>query len=199
MQPSALVTLLNIDTTILYGKRQFDSFVHAYRYEVLTGIRPGELIGLQHKNIKGSKIELRRSVNRYNEITEGKNQNAIRNYVMSEMAEEELRKQILLLPPKTNNDSIFGITSLSSYENRWKRYREVNKLGDITLYELRHTFISMVKELPEAQVKALVGHSINMDTFGVYGHEVEGESEKIASAVNDIFTKIVAKKSGKDG
>ena len=43
---------------------------------------------------------------------------------------------------------------------------------------MRHTFVSIAQELPEAYVKRLVGHSRNMDTFGTYGHAVAGDAEK---------------------
>ena len=47
------------------------------------------------------------------------------------------------------------------------------------LYELRHTFVSVVKTLPAGEVKGLVGHSQDMDTFGVYGHTLTGEAEEM--------------------
>lgn len=34
---------------------------------------------------------------------------------------------------------------------------------------------SKVKELPAGEVKGLVGHSQSMDTFGIYGHALQGE------------------------
>ena len=54
---------------------------------------------------------------------------------------------------------------------------------------LRHTFVSIAQELPEAYVKRLVGHSRNMDTFGTYGHAVAGDAEKIAAGLDAIFAK----------
>ena len=45
----------------------------------------------------------------------------------------------------------------------------------------------MVKTLPAGEVKGLVGHSQDMDTFGVYGHTLTGEAEATAEAVNGIY------------
>ena len=56
---------------------------------------------------------------------------------------------------------------------------------------MRHTFVSIVKELPEAYVKDLVGHSAKMDTFGTYGHEVDGQLERIAELVQGEFNKVL--------
>ena len=39
----------------------------------------------------------------------------------------------------------------------------------------------------DGQLKLLVGHSRNMDTQGVYGHEVEGQREQLAQASTDAF------------
>ena len=58
-----------------------------------------------------------------------------------------------------------------------------------TAYEMRHTFVSVVKSLPEGYLKQLVGHSKDMDTYGVYSHEFLGDSKKTAELVEDIFGK----------
>ena len=39
--------LLESDTTVLRGQVTFDRYIYAYRFAVLTGIRPGELLGLR--------------------------------------------------------------------------------------------------------------------------------------------------------
>lgn len=46
LQPDDLVKLFSTDTTLYRGKRVHDDYIHAYRFEVLTGLRPGELLGL---------------------------------------------------------------------------------------------------------------------------------------------------------
>ena len=51
--------------------------------------------------------------------------------------------------------------------------------------------MSVVKTLPAGEVKGLVGHSLDMDTFGVYGHILTGEAEATAEAVEGTFLKIL--------
>ena len=85
------------------------------------------------------------------------------------MIELGLRSEYVF--PYTDGDHINPHT----YYSRWVRYRDYYGLSKANLYEMRHTFISMIKALPEGVVKDLVGHSAYMDTFGTYGHEVEGE------------------------
>ena len=49
----------------------------------------------------------------------------------------------------------------------------------------------MVKTLPEGEIKELVGHSQNMDTFGQYSHALTGDAENTAQAVNAAFLKLL--------
>lgn len=48
-----------------------------------------------------------------------------------------------------------------------RRCCEYNGITVVTPYELRHTFVSIAKKLPEGFVKTVIGHSKSMDTFGV--------------------------------
>ena len=68
---------------------------------------------------------------------------------------------------------------------------ESNGIAPVSLYALRHTFVSVVKTLLEGEVKGLVGHSKSMDTFGTYGHEIKGEGIATAQNVNEIFTDLL--------
>ena len=56
---------------------------------------------------------------------------------------------------------------------------------------VRHTFVSVVKTLPAGEVKQLVGHSQDMDTFGIYGHTLTGDDETTAQAVNGVFLRVL--------
>lgn len=77
------------------------------------------------------------------------------------------------------------------YYYRWRIYCRVNELQAVSPYELRHTFVSVVKTLPAGEVKPLVGHSTDMDTFGVYGHALTGDAENTAQAVNSVFLRVL--------
>ena len=46
-----------------------------------------------------------------------------------------------------------------------------------------------MKTLPEGLIRPLVGHSVNMDTYRVYGHELTGEKHKTADLVQLEFEK----------
>lgn len=82
LQPEALRILFSSDLTS-YGKTdsKVEPYIHAYRFQVLTGLRPGELLGLKWSDISGNVIHLQRAINFYGEETRGKNDNAVRNII----------------------------------------------------------------------------------------------------------------------
>lgn len=59
---------------------------------------------------------------------------------------------------------------------------------------LRHTYISVNKEMPAGPKKMVVGHSKDMDTESVYGHELAGGLEKAANYTEQAFGEIIGKK-----
>ena len=188
LQPDDLVKLFSIDTTLYRGKRVHDDFVHAYRFEVLTGLRPGELLGLRWADIKGSTVNLSRSINLKGIETRGKNENAVRSFVLSDVARAVLEAQRAITG---HCESVFCLETERRYYKRWKVYCAANDLQPVSLYELRHTFVSVVKTLPAGEVKELVGHSEDMDTFGIYSHTLTGEDIATAQAVNAVFLKLL--------
>lgn len=188
LQPDDLVKLFSIDTTLYRGKRVHDDFINAYRFEVLTGLRPGELLGLRWADIKGSTVNLSRAINVKGIETRGKNENAVRSFVLSDVAKAVLEAQRVITG---HCESVLCLETERRYYKRWKVYCAANDLQPVSLYELRHTFVSVVKTLPAGEVKELVGHSEDMDTFGVYSHALTGEDIATAQAVNAVFLKLL--------
>ena len=191
LHPENLRALFASNRTIYRGKEVADEFIHAYRFAVLTGLRPGELIGLRWSDISGNVVSLSRSVNAYNETTRGKNENAIRSFVLSPLAAAEINAQRDLTG---DIESVFGIVSLSSLSKRWRVYCDYNGIPYVSLYELRHTFVSAAKALPLGELRPLVGHSASMDTHGWYAHQMDGEAEIVARKVGYIFEEILSAK-----
>lgn len=195
LQSDALTILFKEDFTLYRGKKIFDNYIYAYRFMVATGLRPGEIVGLKYSDITGGEIRVSRSVNVYGETTQGKNQNAVRSFYLPPLAQEAYNQQIAML--KANKIKLSASTNLFQIEKErhlydaWKRYCIANNIPSISLYEMRHTFVSISKQLPEGTVKSLVGHSKNMDTFGIYGHQISGEAEQTAKAVGELFDKII--------
>lgn len=191
LQPEDLAKLLRATETAYRGKSVPDDFVHVYRLAVLTGLRPGELLGLQWEDVQGDHVTVQGAINIYGERTRGKNANAVRRFSLSALARREMDAQRKL----TGHEEYVVPRVREQYLLlRWRRFCTHNGLPPVTLYEMRHTFVSIAQTLPEAQVKALVGHSKNMDTFGVYGHQVEGQEADTAARLDAVFGKIAAGK-----
>ena len=196
LQPDSLRTLLSTDTRVVRGKVEPDENIHAYRLAVMTGLRPGELLGLRVGDIEGNRLHLSRAINTLNEETSGKNENALRVVVLHPLAVAELRAQLQQRTFEegclTDDDPVFLFKNEQSLYNYWRFYQRSNGIDPpISLYELRHTFVSMVADaLSPAQLRRMVGHSKSMDTLGWYGHAVDGRDDAAAMAVSGALAEF---------
>lgn len=93
IRPEEIPMLFYSSETLWRGKPAEDFYIHAYRFAVLTGLRPGELIARENTNVKGNKITITQSINEYNEFTYGKNKNAKRTFYIGENALRVLKDQ----------------------------------------------------------------------------------------------------------
>lgn len=200
-----LVTLFKSDETSYYKQPLIDWYIHAYRVAVLTGLRPGELLGLKWSDIKNGIITVRRSINDDDEITDGKNENARRSIAITPMIAAELEAQEQqLIEENVKSEWIFpdwsgGPSKQQTYRKEWYRYRQHNGLTDkITPYELRHTFVSVCDDMPIGLKKMVVGHSKSMDTEGVYGHRKAGDLERAGEYSEAAFRRILGGDESKD-
>lgn len=160
---------------------------------LLTGMRPGEALGLKASEISQDKIIIRRAINAKGQITEGKNENAKRMVPIGTLASSILRKTIQRNEDMNlRTDWIFcspdgSQGNQSSMRNHWLALKKERDLPG-SVYSLRHTFITMMKNiLPEQTIKDIVGHSVSMDTFGTYGHIIDGEQKRAADIIDLTF------------
>lgn len=188
LQKADLDILFNSERTTIDGQETSDPYIYAYRLQVLTGLRPGELLGLEWADIREDCIKVDRSINALGQVTTGKNRNARRLVPLCSGAKEALLKQWQRTGRK--GGKVFEILNGEHYCKRLKRYCEFNGITVVTPYELRHTFISMTKGLPPEMVKDMVGHSESMDTYGVYGHHVDGSEVVMAGMLDNAFAAV---------
>lgn len=188
LQPDDIVKLFTINTTVFRKKIIHDDYINAYRLQVLTGLRPGELLGLMWSDIEENTVHVQRSINIDGEVTSGKNENAVRSFDLTDTARLVLDEQRLI-----NGKALYVFENImeDGYRKRFKRYCQSNNISYVTPYEMRHTFVSIAKNLSEGQIKPLLGHSRNMDSFGTYGHELRGERAKTASQLDKLFKDII--------
>lgn len=197
LQPDALRLLFDDPGIIRYNKKVIVQYSYAWQFLVATGLRRGELCGLMNEDIVGSVMTIRRSINNELQETAGKNDNARRTIELSNTAFNILIKQRAMLEEK-------GIESVWVFPDQHGERANPNHIYDqwrtwcqqndqkLSLHELRHTFISLNKaDLPLELMKSVVGHSSSMDTFAVYGHEVDGERQRAAAIIDSVFENIL--------
>ena len=197
LQPEHVRTLFRDDTIIKYGKPVRAHYIYAWRFFVLTGLRRGELCGLKWSDVHGNQIHIARSINAFGEETHGKNDNARRTIILAPImfetldAQRQHLKDLGLVSPWVFPDEYGERSVPKSIADRWATY--CNQHGfKTTIHELRHTFISLNKsDLPLELMKSVVGHSTSMDTYGVYGHDVDGDSARAASIIETVFDRIL--------
>jgi len=197
--PDDLIKLFSSSKTTWHKKEIDEWFIHAWRFEVVTGMRPGEIAGLKDSDIKNNICSIKRAINWEGEVTTGKNRNAQRTFVIPEIGMSILRDQRQMLKragiispyvfPDVDGDHFLQ----PKYNKHWTTYRDYNGLSKRTPYEMRHTFFSAVKELPKELIKPMGGHSKDFDTFGHYGHELPGEAEKAAVLVDTVFRNLLGR------
>jgi len=167
-------------------------YINAWRLMVLTGMRPGEVYGLTVDDVDGDVIRVNRSINRLGEITPGKTKNAARTIPISHMARTVIDSQLSYARqgPWLFAERDGSQASPSIAYKHWRAYSASQGLT-ATLYGLRHTFVSLMKmDLPDAMMKAVVGHSKFMDTLKTYGHTVDGDMAKIRDQMDQVWLRF---------
>lgn len=168
-------------------------YINVFRFSLVTGLRTGEVLGIQSSDIKNNVLTINRSINCRNKITEGKNKNARRQIYLNKIAQriinENQFRNARLATPWIFCNKVGGPLSQSTLRNAWLEIKKARDLPGCP-YSLRHTFISLLKnEMPEQMLRSIVGHGASMDTFGIYGHIVNGEMEQAARIIDINFEK----------
>ena len=197
LYPNDIEKLFLSSDTTFNGEVAKDWHINRYRFAVATGLRPGEIAGLNRADVKDGILRVQRSYNTASEMTRGKTANAQRTMKLSKLQQSIWDAQMLQLKQA-------GIVSAVAFPDKkglrptqlvasraWERYTKHNGLSDVTPYELRHTWVSLNKAMPDAYKKAAMGHSKDMDTNGVYDHALPDDLKKIADHVDATFNEIL--------
>lgn len=185
---------------------QYDNHpsINYFRLMMLLGCRPGEIAGLQWGDLDGDHLTINRSINLQGEITQGKNENALRTIILSDFAISIMEKQRKLQTSEgIITDWIFGYDAdkQPSLRRLYKRWSGVSRgkgtkptpgLADLigakgtSLYSFRHTFVTCCQEsnVDLSVLKPFVGHSFSMDTYGTYSHTTDTIRKKACQDVD---------------
>ena len=191
-------TLFTVNTYKRYQKDVHATYINAWRLAVLAGMRRGEVCGLRWEDIRTNHLLVTRSVNNLYEITPCKNDNAVRKVALGKRPLHVLEDQREYLQRSgIDSDWVFPSENphfpadSNAVYKQWYTYRKQHGI-QTSLHELRHTFVSAVKsDMPEPLLKSQVGHSDDMDTYGTYGQEMEGDIETTATIIDSVFDRLI--------
>lgn len=175
------------DIAVLFSKRTGYWYERAFLLEVLTGMRPGEVLGLQWDDYEGGALHINRSVNSLGRVTPGKNKNAKRTIALPpearDLLEEQRRETKHLKSQWIFCNKVGGKAAQNNYRVCWNLVCETHGFpAHVTPYSLRHTFFTHTEAyLPDRMVKAIFGHSSTTDSHKLYGsHTINGEAVEAA-------------------
>ncbi|WP_290772478.1 tyrosine-type recombinase/integrase [Anaerofustis sp.] len=195
--------LFSSDIALVYDVPTKDDYIYTYRFACVTGLRRGELIGLQWKDFKQidnhTIMEIKRSINENREVTEGKTENAKRNQVLPNIANKILKQQRELLKankiisayvfPDLDTGDFITPDKLTRRFNNYVKYNNLNP--KITLHWLRHTFFTNAYSCIEERIlKKIGGHAKKMDT-SIYVHETYRELINASEKIEAVFRYII--------
>lgn len=197
LQPDMLVNFL-LDT----DKENKWTYLFAWQLSAVKGLRPGESLGIMESDLTNDTLTIGRSINFENDITKGKNKNAKRWSVLTEIDKVIIARQ-------RAKKKKYGVISKwlfcqpdgsmpdhrQAYD-QWRRYHTAHNFPlRCSPYSMRHTYTTyQLDKVKYAALQAELGHSSSMDTAGVYGnHEYDGQKAEIAQAINDRYASLVEK------
>jgi len=150
LQPDDINKLFSADYITKYNKQEPSFFIHAWRFILLTGLRRGELCGIENQDVKENVLFIKRSINRENEVTKGKNDNANRYVALCGLALLELEEQAKMLKkygiisPYVFPDEYGQRLNPNHLYRKWVTYREQHGIKS-SIHEMRHTMVSVSK------------------------------------------------------
>ena len=74
---------------------------------------------------------------------------------------------------------------------QFNRYLEYHKIEHIKMYNLRHSFVSLMQgKATGEELKPIVRHSAVIDTWGTYGGNIDGVLRIVAAKIDDAYKTI---------
>lgn len=155
----------------------------AFYLELTTGLRRGELLALLWTDLDVEKrtISITKQVNR------------IKGELVVSLLVEEHKKHpgnpYMFPSPKTG-----GMFDPDSFRHTHDKILKAIGAEHIRFHDLRHTYVSINKEMPSGLKKMVIGHSEDMDTEGTYSHVMAGNLEKAANYTEEALNSILKAK-----
>lgn len=134
-----------------------DLILDYFKVCLYAGTRPGEALALKPDkiNLNENIIEINESLSRDNPNKTTKNKYSIRKVPIF----DNLKNTMQILSKLKENEYIFNF-NYDYVRSCFNKIRELTKIKNISIYSLRHTFITRCKEagIPEFVIQSFVGH-----------------------------------------
>ena len=152
---------------------------------LFTGIRIGELCGLQMKDISLTEktININKTVQRIYDKRKGK------SYLHIGPPKTKTSARIIPVPSLLMNIKTKP-TEPRTYRQFFSRFLKRNGLQKVKFHEIRHTFAVRAIEIPEFDIKSLseiLGHKNVSFTLNVYGSANLQQKVKCMNLLNDLL------------
>lgn len=168
---------------------------------LLTGVRIGELCGLQMKDISLSEntISINKTVQRiydkrkgtsYIHIGPPKTASSERVIPFPSLLGNIIKKFYLGNPNQYFLTGLVKPTEPRTYRQFFARFLKRNNLPKVKFHEIRHTFAVRAIEIPEFDIKSLseiLGHKNVSFTLNVYGRANLKQKIKCMNLLNDLL------------
>ena len=161
---------------------------------LLTGLRRGELLALQWRDIEGNTAHIYKQVT-YN--GDNQNQPHLTEHTKTEAGQRDVFLPDALLEKLQRGkptEYIFGgerpLTKIA-LRRKWDKYVEQTGIN-LTPHQLRHTYATFLYEsnVPEKEAQTILGHSSVKVTQDVYTHIRENRKKQTEEKINDYISKL---------
>lgn len=182
-----------------------ESLSHAaYALAVLiamgTGMRRGEIFGLEWPDYDGRTIQVRRSVKPDGTIGEPKTQAGTRRIAVGKSTagalDEYKQFQRPLVPRRSWDEPVAVMAglggdrlSMNTFEHWWGRFRRAAGFDGLKFHELRHTHASLLiaAGTDVKTVQGRLGHSSADITMNIYAHALPRNDELAAQEIDNMI------------
>ena len=160
---------------------------------LLTGLRRGELLALQYKDIEGNTAHIYKQVT-YNgdnqnqpKITKTKTEAGQRDIFLPDILLEKIGKG-------KPDEYLFGgarpLTKIA-LRRKWENYVKTTGIN-LTPHQLRHAYATFLyeSEIPEKEAQSMLGHSSVKVTQDIYTHIRESRKKVTEEKINDFVSTL---------
>lgn len=198
-----ILSIIELNVLLETAKTYFPDFYPLLFTALMTGMRQGELLGLEWSKINWvtNKITIDRNYT-HGIACSPKTKYSIRKIDMSQELARVL-KIWRLQCPHSKNDLVFPNSNgeyMDANNMMKRRFMPTLRragLDRIRFHDLRHTYVSLLlaEGIPIKYIQKQVGHSSIKVTMDIYGHIMPETAEQSVKVLDSLFSKQIVEKN----